>query len=116
MTTQLQISAPTPGTVNPAAGERAKRKGMAKVRQLDPEWSARCDEKIAEFAARGVVFQAADLIEAGLDEPPHPNCWGTRFAAAARAGIVRHAGYGQSKRATVHRSICHQWVGTGRRT
>jgi hypothetical protein len=114
VTSQLQFPTPIEGTVNPAAGEAAKTAGMAKASTIDPDWAAACDKAITVMAARGVIFQAADLIEAGLvDEPPHANCWGPRFGAAARAGVIRSAGYGPSKRATVHGSICHQWVGAG---
>jgi hypothetical protein len=113
MTQQLQFSEPAPGVVDPAAGEAAKQDGMARVRQLDPAWASECDDAIITMAKRGVVFQAADLIAEGLcSEPPHPNCWGPRFQTAARAGVVEAAGYAQSKRVTVHRSICQQWQGT----
>jgi hypothetical protein len=113
MTSQLQFSAPAPGAINPDAGEQAKQQGMKRIGHLDPEWAAECDKRIAEFAARGIVFQAADLVEDGLAEPPHPNCWGPRFSKAANDAVIRFAGYGQSKRATVHKSICHQWIGAG---
>lgn len=113
MTEQLQFPEPVKGTVNPAAGEAAKAEGMARVRHLDPEWSAKCDEAIRTMAKRGGIFQAADLIaEQLLDEPPHPNCWGPRFQAASRAGVIEPAGIAQSKRTTVHRSLCRAWQGT----
>ncbi|GAA2803489.1 hypothetical protein [Streptomyces showdoensis] len=111
MATQLNLSIPTPTVIDPDAGETAKQAGMKRIGQLDPVWAADCDKKIEKFAGLGVPFQAADLVEDGLAEPPHPNCWGPRFSAAARTGLIAHAGYTQSKRATVHKSICHQWVG-----
>ncbi|MFB7162289.1 hypothetical protein [Streptomyces sp. NPDC056242] len=113
MTGQLQLSAPIAGTVNAAAGKVAKTDGIARVRQLDPEWAAQCDEAIRTMASRGVIFQAADLIaEELVGEPPHPNCWGARFATAARAGVIEAAVPTKSKRATVHRSLCNSWQGT----
>lgn len=115
MTEQLQFSEPAEGTVNPAAGEAAKTRGMARVGQLDPEWAARADKAIRTMAKRGAVFQAADLIaEQLVDEPPHPNCWGPRFLAASRAAVIEPAGIAQSKRATVHRSLCRAWQGTAK--
>jgi hypothetical protein len=114
VTSQLQTSTPVEGVINPAAGEAAKARGVRRIGQLDPDWVAACDNAIGVMAALGVVFQAADLIEAKLvEEPPHPNCWGPRFLKAARAGVIRSAGYGPSRRATVHASICHLWVGAG---
>lgn len=101
------------GTVSPAAGERAKHGGMAAAQSGTPvDWAAACDAAIYVMAGRGAPFQAADLIAEGLvDEPGHPNQWGPRFGAAARAGVIREAGAVPSKRATVHRSLCRQWIG-----
>ncbi|MCX5202424.1 hypothetical protein OG897_13325 [Streptomyces sp. NBC_00237] len=116
MTTQLQFPLPTPGTVNPAAGDAAKADGMAAAEaSTTVEWATACDAAIQVMARRGVPFQAADLIAEGLvDEPDHPSQWGPRFGIAARHGVIQEAGVVPSKRATVHRSLCRQWV--GRRT
>jgi hypothetical protein len=38
--------------------------------------------------------------------------WGPQFGIAARAGVIEHAGVVPSTRATVHRSLCRQWIGT----
>jgi hypothetical protein len=113
VTGQLQLPLPVPGTVDPAAGQRAKRDGMARAAANTPvDWATACDAAIREMAHRGQPFQAADLIAEGLvDEPPHHAMWGARFGAAARAGIIRQAGAVPSKRATVHRSLCRQWIG-----
>ena len=113
MTAQLQFFFAPEGTVNPAAGERAKDAGMAEAEAHTPDdWAAACDRAIRTMAARGVPFQAADLIEQGLvEEPDHPARWGPRFGAAARAGIICDAGAVPSKRATVHKSLCRQWIG-----
>jgi hypothetical protein len=113
VTKQLQFSEPVEGTVNPAAGKAAKVRGMKRVSMVDPEWAAQCDKAIRDMAKEGGVFQAVDLITEGLVvEPPHPNCWGPRFLAASRAGVIEPAGIAQSKRATVHRSLCRAWKGT----
>lgn len=114
MTGQLQFPLDVPGTVAPAAGERAKADGMATAAARTPaDWAADCDRAIRTMAARGVEFQAADLIAEGLvDEPDHPNRWGPRFLAAQAAGVIEAVGYAKSKRATVHASICRTWRGT----
>ncbi|MDH6224309.1 hypothetical protein [Streptomyces sp. MJP52] len=112
--TQLQFSIPVPGTVDPAAGQAAKADGMAAAEAATPiTWAAACQNGIAEMARRGTPFQAADLVREGLvDEPEHPAMWGPQFGIAAKAGVIEHAGYVRSKRATVKSSICQQWIGT----
>lgn len=113
-TRQLQIPTVIHGTVNPAAGEAAKQVGTARAEAAtDVSWAAACDAAIETMARRGQPFQAADLIAEGLvDEPEHPSQWGARFGTAARRGIIRAAGAVPSKRATVHKSLCKQWIGT----
>lgn len=115
MTTQLQLQfpLPVPGAVNPVAGKSAKTTGMAVAEaSTTVEWAVACDAAIQVMARRGVPFQAADLIAEGLvDEPEHPAQWGPRFGIASKAGVIEAAGVVQSKRATVHRSLCRQWVG-----
>ncbi|MDH6226241.1 hypothetical protein [Streptomyces sp. MJP52] len=112
--TQLQFPLPIPGTVDPAAGEAAKADGIAAAQSATPiTWAAACQAAIAEMARRGKPFQAADLLAEGLvDEPDHPSRWGGQFSIAAHAGVIEHAGYVRSKRATVKSSICQQWIGT----
>jgi hypothetical protein len=102
-------------TINPAAGEAAKTVGMAEADAgAQPDWKAQCDEAIAKMAARGVPFQAADLIAEGLvGEPAHPNQWGPRFSTNARRGVIEAVAADRSKRATVHSSLCRTWIGTG---
>jgi hypothetical protein len=114
MTEQLQFSEPVEGAVDPAAGEKAKTDGMALALANTPDdWADRCAAAIEEMARRGVEFQAADLIaERLVDEPDSPNRWGPAFLRAASAGVIEAHGYAQSKRATVHRSICRTWIGT----
>lgn len=111
---QLQLEMPAvPGTVDPAAGERAKADGMALAAAVtEPSWADACQGAIRLMAARGVPFQAADMVAEGLvDEPASPSQWGPQFGIASRAGVVEHYGYAPSKRATVHRSICKTWIG-----
>jgi hypothetical protein len=115
VTQQLQFPDPIHGTINPAAGETAKTHGMALAETATPiGWTAACRGAIELMARRGIEFQAADLIREGLvDEPVSPAQWGPAFGAAARAGVIRAAGVAPSKRATVHRSLCRTWIGTG---
>lgn len=113
--TQLQFPEPVHGVVDPAAGEAAKEAGMAQAAAHTPDdWATQCDRAIEDLAACGEPFQAADLVIQGLvGEPPHPAMWGPRFGAAARRGVIRDAGAVPSKRATVHKSLCRQWIGVG---
>jgi hypothetical protein len=112
--TQLQFPEPVHGTVDTAAGETAKTDGIARATaNTPPDWATACRNAIELMARRGQPFQAADLIAEGLvDEPDHPARWGAAFNNAARAGVIEHAGVVPSTRATVHRSLCRQWIGT----
>jgi len=113
--TQLQIPMePVLGVVSPAAAEAAKTEGIARAEaNTSPDWATACRAAIETMARRGTPFQAADLIAEGLvDEPDSPARWGAAFNAAARAGVIQHHGVVPSARATVHRSLCRQWIGT----
>ncbi|MFJ2259512.1 hypothetical protein ACIOKD_14420 [Streptomyces sp. NPDC087844] len=114
MTQQLQFPEPVQGVIDPAAGEHAKDNGMSLAQaNTTVEWADTCAAAIELMARRGTEFQAADLIAEGLvDEPDSPNRWGPAFRAAAAAGVIEAAGVAQSKRATVHRSLCRTWTGT----
>jgi hypothetical protein len=115
--TQLQFPEPVHGTVNPAAGERAKERGMARAeKSTERPWAARCDDAIAVMAARGVPFQASDMVREGLvEEPADHHQWGPRFGNAAKHGVVRRYTPDQSKRATSRRSLLNTWIGTDTR-
>jgi len=114
VTQQLQFPEPVQGAVSAAAAQAAKQDGIARATaNTQPDWATACRAAIELMARRGIPFQAADLIAEGLiDEPDHPARWGAAFNNAARAGVIEEAGFVRSKRATVHGSICKQWIGT----
>lgn len=117
MTQQLQLTFPVAGAVDPSAGEQAKTAGMAlAAAATEPTWADACQAAIRLMAARGIEFQAADLLAEGLvDEPDSPNKWGPQLAAAARHGVIEPAGWARSKRATTRSSALRTWRGTGTR-
>jgi hypothetical protein len=80
-------------------------------RNSDAFWSSTALQGIRELALSGHVFQAADLVELGVPEPPNSSQWGAIMARAHRLGIIAHAGYGPSRRASVHGSVCARWIG-----
>ncbi|MDT0270615.1 hypothetical protein RM844_30515 [Streptomyces sp. DSM 44915] len=112
--TQLQLPAVVAGVVDPAAGRAARDAGMARAEQRTaPSWAAACQAAIRVMAARGVPFQAADMVAEGLvDEPADHHQWGPQLAIAARRGVIRAHGYAPSRRATTKASACRQWIGT----
>ena len=100
-----------PGLV--AAAALTKSAVIADVdARTDDWWRRTCDQAIAEFAKRGKAFSAFDLVEAGVPEPEHPSRWGSRFAAAAKAGSIVPAGAGPSRRPSVRGSLVRYWRGT----
>lgn len=104
---------PEPNYCAEMAGEQAKAEGMARADLATTFlWRDAADAAIARAAASGEVFQAADLpTRWGCPEPRHPNAWGARIGAAARAGVIRAVGYGQSNRPTTARSAVRLWQG-----
>ena len=114
MQMHLPITAPD-GTVDLAAARAARDAALDNVADTTPDdWATRCQQAIATLAARGVPFQAADLVEQRLvDEPADHHQWGAQLQIAARAGTIRPAGYAPSRRATTKASACRQWIGTG---
>jgi len=96
----------------PTLGEAAREEGIARAEAgTDSWWRDCCDRGIAELAARGVVFQAADLQDMGVPDPNHPNRWGPRLLAAARAGVIVPVGYGPSRRPSTACSAVRLWRG-----
>jgi hypothetical protein len=86
---------------------------MARVGQHDPDWADRLRQR-----HRGHGPHAAPSSRPPTSSPrarrraPAPEPLGAGVPAAARAGVIEAAGVAQSKRATVHRSLCRAWQGT----
>lgn len=103
MTAQLDIF---------SEAEARKQQGMAQVDSNTSDWwKDTADQAIRHLAAVGDVFQTYDLALLGVPEPHHPNAWGARMGAAAKAGVIVPAGYGPSKRPTTAKSLVHLWRG-----
>ncbi|MFJ5090006.1 hypothetical protein [Streptomyces sp. NPDC088674] len=115
---QLRFPFRVAGVIDPDAAETAKADGIGRaVENTGPDWATACRNAIELMARRGIPFQAADLIAEGLiDEPDSPARWGGAFSTAAKDGVIEHAPESttKSKRVTVHRSLCRQWIGTAR--
>lgn len=85
-----------------AEGERRKHEGMERADAAEPdEWKARADAAIRELAASGQEFNAED-VRAIAGSPSRPNAFGSRFLAAARAGLIVKTGYRNSTRPSLH--------------
>lgn len=99
---------------NAAEGLQRKEHGMAVVDAAEGgEWKARTTAAIEEFAASGDEFTALEIRDI-VGDPVHPNAFGARFNAAARAGIIRKVGYRNSSRPTLHAHPIAVWVGASR--
>ena len=94
-------------------GALLRDQALAQVRLgTDPDWRTEALAGLHQLAAKGEVFEAYDLIRAGVPEPEHPSRWGALFNAAAKAGIITAAGAGPSARPTVRKSLTRFWRGT----
>lgn len=77
-------------------------------------WKAACDRAIALLAAKPAPF-TAEAVRALVGAPPHhPNAMGSRFLAAARAGLITRVGYAPSARPTLHAHPIAVWQGCSR--
>lgn len=81
------------------------------VDETDPWWRASAMQALTDLAATGRPFDAYDITELGVVDPPHPNHWGALFRAAATAGTIVHAGWHRSRRPGRAGGVCSVWRG-----
>lgn len=74
-------------------------------------WRAACDRAIATLARKRRPFTAEAVRDLVGDPPHHPNAMGSRFLAAARAGLITRVGYAPSARPTLHAHPIAVWQG-----
>jgi hypothetical protein len=92
-------------------GSRLKSEGMALADAAEgDDWKARADRAIRELAASGQDFGAED-VRAIAGNPSRPNAFGSRFLAAARAGLIVKVGYRNSLRPSLHSHPVAVWRG-----
>jgi hypothetical protein len=77
----------------------------------DDWWKATVDQAIRFLAGTGRPFDAYAVSELGVPDPDHPNRWGPRFTAAARAGVIEPIGYTKGRRPTVASAAVRIWRG-----
>jgi hypothetical protein len=84
-----------------------------KAAVLEPEvpWKERALGEIEDLAKTGATFNADTLRERGVQEPVHPNQWGSLFAKAHRRGLITKADYSSSQRKSRHGGFLHAWKG-----
>ena len=63
------------------------------------------------LAATPGTFEAYDLSLMGVPEPSSAHHWGALFSAAAKAGVIEHAGFTVSRRPTRAGGLCRVWRG-----
>lgn len=92
-------------------GEELRERGIEAVDMNTPEdWKSHADAIIGWLARNGAEFTAED-VRPWVGEPPHPNAWGARFAAAVKAGVIRHLCYRKAKRASAHARVLAVYTG-----
>lgn len=92
-------------------GEELRERGILQVNTNTPEdWKEQTDAIISWLASNKVEFTAED-VRPWVGEPPHPNAWGARFAAAVKAGVIRHLCYRKAKRASAHARVLAVYIG-----
>lgn len=96
-----------------SVGHVEKVRGMrAADEAASSTWKAAWDAAIVTLARAGEPFTADDVRRIAGPPADHPNAAGSRFTAAARAGVITKRGYRESERAVLHRHPIAVWVGT----
>ena len=75
----------------------------------DVAWPGDALDVLVKVAAEKPTFDAYDLTEAGLREPPNKNQWGGLFLNAYREGLITPVGFHQSRRPARAGGVCRIW-------
>lgn len=84
---------------------------LALIAEDHEPWARLAEPFIRRLAATGLPFEAYDLIVAGCPDSLVPNAIGPVMQRAARAGLIRAYGYGQSSRPGTRHSLVRTWIG-----
>lgn len=95
-------------------GAALRDRGMALTDAAAEEaWRAAADAEIRRRAATGEPFTSED-VSTSIPGTEHPHAMGARFLAARRAGLIVPTGRtGEAERASHHRGLVREWIGTG---
>lgn len=78
----------------------------------DEWWKSTAMQAVEDLAATGRPFEAYDVTELGVVDPPCSSHWGSLFHRAHSRGLIEIAGYGQSRRPSRAHGLTRLWVGT----
>lgn len=80
-----------------AAAEAGAQAAAAHADAVAPGWTDRAYQALCAFARQARSFTSFDFRRAigslGLEKPPTDKAYGAVFQRAARAGVIRKAGY-----------------------
>jgi hypothetical protein len=83
---------------------------MSQAAVLEYEsWADQGIRAIEAAAATGEPFDAWSLSLAGLEDPPHPNHWGSLFLRAKALQIIERHDYHISARPARAHGVCARW-------
>jgi hypothetical protein len=86
--------------------------GMRQAIDGTDTWTKSCWQTgIDHWASTGLPFGADEIRDLGVPEPSSPNVIGALFMANCRWGIIKPAGFVQSRRRSRHAGWQRQWVG-----
>ncbi|MER7174217.1 hypothetical protein [Streptomyces mesophilus] len=76
------------------------------------DWLAQVRPAFEDAAASGRVFTAYEIAsERQLPDPPHSCLWGRLMSLLRDEGLIRHDGWTNGTRPTVHGSGVKTWTG-----
>lgn len=81
---------------------------------VTPGWAEQAEQFLFQYLRTGQGKFLCEDVRAfaqqhGLPDPPSKRAWGGVMASAARAGVIRQAGYGKVKNAAAHCTPAALW-------
>lgn len=96
-----------------AARDQGMQQALEHAEEVTPNWSETAYQYLVNFTLNSTgTFISEDVSDAAAKDPNFPapptdRAWGSIYLKAERAGWIKRAGYGRSRRR--HASVCIAW-------
>lgn len=105
--------------LDPTASELAELgadRAAAHADDVEPRWTDRAFELLAEYASTHAQFMVEDARQwahkTGFPEPPNARAWGAVVQRACREKLIVRAGYRKTSNPSAHATPASLWQST----